>query len=702
MKMSKFSIEPVGKLGFAISKDIAAVIKDAEKLQTIFGAHSVAELNAFHVLANSWRFSVAAVGQMKAGKSSFLNAIIHSPNLLPSDVNPWTTVVTKMRFGHPEEQVSGGRFNFFSEHDWNKIINRSEAAAEHLDDLIVGFDQNVLKQQFEDMRGRAKDKLGNLYPILLGNAHNYDTISKSVLERYVAAGVDSDGNKAGVHARAGYYADITKYAEIFFPKKIFEVPTVVIDTPGVNDPYLVRDEFTCQVLDEADVYLMFTSVHQALTPFDLKFINILTRQYNKRVILVVNRVDELDNFAKNAKVVLEDVEKRLVKAGFQDNVQAVVAGSAAWAQAARTQGKVDADLPMDEMRKLVKSLYSVDVKDERQCLEVASGLHAIEYALENSLNATNGMMHVQQLKAQLASALRVSKRLVEAEIRENMELIDETDGNEMHAANLELLNKRLRTARMEHNKFETSSKDVLAEIDASFTAIVAETKRDLSTALRGVVKAECEALATTIERDKKSADIAIDLSAVCDNLFNLAQDFYVSKLTRLSNDHQILKGSVTNLVEHILSEVDEIPLQTQSSKASFTPMMPKINENLKVSLTDRNRVLFWKKNKLSHDELVSRLQQVVSRETAGASSVMQRFIINGLVTRHNVFQQACASAVSSANFVFQRNSETVSNAIERANGKNGNSSQIVLDVKKRIAELEKTSQNIAQIAVKYS
>ena len=45
------------------------------------------------------RFELAVIGQIKAGKSTFLNALTERPCLLPADVNPWTAVITRLHFG---------------------------------------------------------------------------------------------------------------------------------------------------------------------------------------------------------------------------------------------------------------------------------------------------------------------------------------------------------------------------------------------------------------------------------------------------------------------------------------------------------------------------------------------------------------------------------------------------------------------------
>jgi hypothetical protein len=40
--------------------------------------------------------SITMIGQVKAGKTSLVNAMVGWPDLLPADVNPWTSVVTSL------------------------------------------------------------------------------------------------------------------------------------------------------------------------------------------------------------------------------------------------------------------------------------------------------------------------------------------------------------------------------------------------------------------------------------------------------------------------------------------------------------------------------------------------------------------------------------------------------------------------------
>src|SRR4029079_1641930 len=73
-------------------------------------------------------FRIAVVGQIKSGKSSFINAFVRQPKLLPTDVTPWTTTVTHMHFsGHKPGAPS---FQFFSAAEWHDLANGDQRVRE--------------------------------------------------------------------------------------------------------------------------------------------------------------------------------------------------------------------------------------------------------------------------------------------------------------------------------------------------------------------------------------------------------------------------------------------------------------------------------------------------------------------------------------------------------------------------------------------
>ena len=55
--------------------------------------------------------SVTMIGQVKAGKTSLVNAMVGWPDLLPADVNPWTSVVTSLHM-NPKSKTSDNCASF--------------------------------------------------------------------------------------------------------------------------------------------------------------------------------------------------------------------------------------------------------------------------------------------------------------------------------------------------------------------------------------------------------------------------------------------------------------------------------------------------------------------------------------------------------------------------------------------------------------
>src|SRR5512139_2392504 len=66
---------------------------------------------------------VAVVGQIKSGKSTFINAFVRHPRLLPTAVTPWTTAVTNLHFAQPPPPDGAVRFSFMNADEWGEIAN---------------------------------------------------------------------------------------------------------------------------------------------------------------------------------------------------------------------------------------------------------------------------------------------------------------------------------------------------------------------------------------------------------------------------------------------------------------------------------------------------------------------------------------------------------------------------------------------------
>ncbi|WP_170418641.1 dynamin family protein [Ruegeria atlantica] len=280
--------------------------------------------------------SIAFVGQIKAGKSRLINGFTGQAEYLPSDVNPWTTVITDMHFGHPSGRTEGAEFHFFDNRQWQALIAEGEELRNMFPDDEDSYKREMIEEQVDAMKTRARLRLGDSYEQLLGQHHDLEQLNSDDLARYVCAGDDpTDGEEHDPGSDRGLYSDITRKAEVYFDIGHFPFPLTVTDTPGVNDPLLIREEISRQYLKESDFFVVVLSAHQALSRADLKLFRLMQALELGQIVVFINRVDELGGGAEDAGKVRTDVLDGLEKALGNSDID-VLMGSAQWAHYALT------------------------------------------------------------------------------------------------------------------------------------------------------------------------------------------------------------------------------------------------------------------------------------------------------------------------------------------------------------------------------
>jgi signal recognition particle receptor subunit beta len=276
---------------------------------------------------NGQSFRVVVVGQIKSGKSSFINALVRQPFLLPTDVTPWTTAITNLHFAKPAPGNYSAAFHFFSESEWRELAEGGGPIRELTQRLVPGFDADLLRQHVTALRERAGARLGSEFEALLGGIHYFDGVSRDLLLHYVCSGeITGDAQSSPF----GKYADITKRADLYLDSGPFAFPVTVTDTPGTNDPFLIRDELTRRSLKSADLFIVVLSARQPLSDSDLALMRLMHGLNKDRIIAFVNRIDDFADVSYDLAEVLVFVEKKL-QAEFPGASIPVIAGSAAWA-----------------------------------------------------------------------------------------------------------------------------------------------------------------------------------------------------------------------------------------------------------------------------------------------------------------------------------------------------------------------------------
>ncbi|WP_171173228.1 dynamin family protein [Ruegeria sp. HKCCD8929] len=329
---------------------MTALTTQIDQLTAVADARSSARLATLKTRMENFTASVTLVGQVKAGKSSVVNILAGRPGLLPSDVNPWTSVVTTLNINTRPPGDTKSRFTFFDQEEWDNLMVGGGRLGELANRAGADDEMEDIRRQIAEMKAKSEDRLGKHFDLLLGQNHQYDYFDEELVQRYVCLGDEDDPD---IDPKTGRFADVTKSAELFLDIPQYPVALKLCDTPGVNDTFMVREQITLRSLRGSEVCVVVLAASQALTTMDMALMRIISQFENRQIILFVNRIDELADPLKQ----VPEIRDRITETLKQNNIGSdttVVFGSAIWAEAALTGNP---DIMTEESRKTLNTLY---------------------------------------------------------------------------------------------------------------------------------------------------------------------------------------------------------------------------------------------------------------------------------------------------------------------------------------------------------
>lgn len=231
---------------------------------------------------------IAIVGQMKAGKSSFLNALLFPIDVLPKAATPMTAALT--RIGYAEKPYA--EIEFYSVNDWDSI----NQAAEEYHIQYRAIEQQLSQEAPESL---PKSLFGNIKKIVPNKPKNIDPaiIQSKISEELRSCRELVDmarqlnlqqylGTKKRIEATSlvelanelknyvgsqGKFTAITKMFSIYInDERLHGIE--IYDTPGFNDPVISRGQQTRTFLGQCDVVFLLSIVSQFLTVSDLRLL----------------------------------------------------------------------------------------------------------------------------------------------------------------------------------------------------------------------------------------------------------------------------------------------------------------------------------------------------------------------------------------------------------------------------------------------
>ncbi len=284
---------------------------------------------------------VGIIGRVKAGKSSLLNALIfEGKEVLPKAATPMTASLTVLKYA---EKLSA-EVELYNEKDIAELKNEHERYEKEFQRIV---DEEVNKQkEKQSFSNRAKEGFKNFGNKLSGNKsedaskervlsneeilEKAERIAKNAFkendrlvsshdqyEKIKNSGVNLKNIDTCIQANSlgelnqkllqfvganGKYMPYTKAVQIYLNNPNLK-DLEVIDTPGVNDPIVSREERTKALLKDCDVVFIISPSGQFLTDSDMSlFDRVSHKEGLQEIYFVASQAD-------SAVLSMSEVEK---------------------------------------------------------------------------------------------------------------------------------------------------------------------------------------------------------------------------------------------------------------------------------------------------------------------------------------------------------------------------------------------------------
>ncbi len=235
--------------------------------------------------------NIAIMGQVKAGKSSFLNALLFDGNpILPEAATPKTANLTRISHGDTHRL----EVEFYDESDWQRIEAVANSEATHQE-------AKMAREQIDMVKKAGIDPIANIRQgTFVKEADSTEDIM-NILNDY--AGND------------GKYTGLVKMIRLYLPMPELKGYNV-IDTPGMNDPVVSRTQRTKDEMANSDVVFFLSRASNFLDASDIDLLGQqLPEAGIKRLVLVAGQYDsaiEQDGYNRvNLAVTEQNITKRI-------------------------------------------------------------------------------------------------------------------------------------------------------------------------------------------------------------------------------------------------------------------------------------------------------------------------------------------------------------------------------------------------------
>jgi len=425
-------------------------------------------------------FKLGIVGQMKTGKSSFLNEYLFGEEILPTAATPMTAALTLIKYSDENK----AEIEFYDRDDWNNIEENNkkyekeynkalEEAKEEAEKKGRVFNKerfkfedadSILKGSYEIYKnfkenGLDKSSLGETKTIKISNKKNI----LEDLKEYV-------GSK-------GKYTPLVKMTTLYINDERIK-DYIIVDTPGTNDPIISRGQKTKEFLGKCDYIIFLSYSSQFLDNNDNAYIKEQLPSEGIRDILIL--ASKFDNQLSQESV-FEDADGD-IKVAYEEEKRKLSRKLNRWSEEFK-KDENPLDLSKSELEFQSTMLYRI--------YKNFDNLSGIEKEIFNRLEEDyNNSTFTKELLKDLSGMPAVEKKISNILVRK--EEIMKNGIKNLFDGKKDSLSKILEKIRkgFEERKFELSDvgmKDVESKINN-----LQEKISDLSSEIKNSVRTERE------------------------------------------------------------------------------------------------------------------------------------------------------------------------------------------------------------------
>lgn len=213
------------------------------------------------------KLNIGVVGQVKAGKSSFLNTLLFGGReILPKASTPKTATLTKMEYS--EENII--QVEYYSEEEWQVLEENAEANLENEISTSAREIIEMVRRNGEDPKPYLAKRMDTI---------KFDTYDDLIFNLNDYVGED------------GRFTPFVKAVTLSLNKEEFKELSIV-DTPGLNDPIASRTLRTKEFMEVCDVVFFLSQSGSFLDKSDWTLLSSqLPQKGVKKLVLIGSKYD---------------------------------------------------------------------------------------------------------------------------------------------------------------------------------------------------------------------------------------------------------------------------------------------------------------------------------------------------------------------------------------------------------------------------